>query len=291
MKKILTCIVAITLLLMAGCNIKINRDDNGASVSNYSDAQLYKPGNTKIDTSIKELKITYVSGNVTIEPSNGKTVDIVETANKELKDDEKVQYYLDGTTLNIQFARSNTTIPSDVIKNLTVSIPADMMLDSLEIDTVSANAQIKNIKTKEFEHDSTSGDLDATFNGTLQEAESDTTSGKINIQANIINKLAIDTTSGDIHAKADSIPSCSFKTASGKIDVQISQSISNKCKLNTTSGNVELALPASANPAIAFDSLSGKVSNAFGTTDTNSGTDNLNYMIDSISGNATIRKL
>lgn len=126
-KKYKTIIVTFSIiflgLLLTGCNYY-----------NYNHANQYTAGNATISDEIKYLNIEWISGNVKIIYYDDESIIFNETANRNLKSTELVRYWQNGEVLNIRFAGKGKHNFTNLQKTLTIWVPKNSSLESLEIE-------------------------------------------------------------------------------------------------------------------------------------------------------------
>ena len=250
MKKILTMIMAVATLslFLCGCSI-------GSHV-NYKNADQYMVGNTEISDKVEEIAISWLDGSVKIEYHDKNTVTISETSARTLTDEISVHWWLDGSTLRIQYAASNQTIPANLNKKLTVTLPKELHLKGLTVSTTSGDIEIGTLSADQVTTSSTSGDvklqcsaenislsatsgdLDVTQIGETDKIAMSTTSGEIHIQSDKVKQVVTGSTSGDVTAVCEQTPEqLDISTTSGDVTVKLPKDASLTAKVNTTSGS------------------------------------------------------
>lgn len=244
---------------------------------------------------IDRLNIDWIAGGVTITPYEGNVIELTEYAQRELDEDEIVDFNTVGDKLEINFyARKGRGIKTLPPKRIEVKIPVSLAenMEDLTVDNVSATANISGIIGDKIYVDSVSGEIilseleaeSLTSNSTsgkigwrnlkTSKANIDTTSGDISINDLVIGELRIDTTSGNaemIKVTADSLDFDSISgdyTYHGTFKNLSADSTSGNFKITdlkipesfqfyTTSGDVYLTLPVIENFKVYHDSTSG----------------------------------
>ena len=265
MKKKIFAVLMIFIMcstLFTACTDN-NDGQRGLSSYHYDDAGKYTPGGAALTSTINNLDIDWVSGEIEIIYHEEKTVVFSETSNREMDEHLTMRYWLDGDTLRIRFSEAGSWNFNNVHKTLTVMLPADLVLQELEIDTVSANLKAHRVEaeradldtvsgwidieeaavSQSFNADTTSGDITAMFAGSLSELEIDTVSGKTQISVEQLGEFELNSTSGAISLSAANAP------ASGEI--------------GTVSGDVELILPETAEFTVEVNTVSGELDSEF----------------------------
>lgn len=252
MKKRLTKgIITVFCVMAAGCMLS-GCVINGNSME-YVDAEKYQAGDALFDADVSEIEIDWISGNVTIEPSQSGSYEIEESSGKELKDDKKVHYYLDGNELHIKYCASGIKLFDNEKKDLVLRVPKDKMTESLDINCVSADFNVTGIAVGEIDLSTVSGDFVADLAG--------------------IDSFDIESVSGNFELSSPVAP--------------------DKGDFESVSGNILLTLPESAGFTVDFDSVSGDISSEVsGKLSENKficGSGDAEYDVETVSGNVKIR--
>lgn len=206
----LTLALTLCALLLSGCGLHI-RPSLGLSGINYEHPEKYTVGGAAFTGRVEAVEIHWLSGSVTVTGGAGDEIRFSETANRQLSQDLSLHYWLDGSTLCIQFCRSGSWNLNGLEKKLTLQLP-ERLLDTLTVDTVSARVDLEELETEELEVDTVSGSVslclpaDADF--TL---DFDTVSGSFSSELACKTEngrcifgtgrgdYSIDTTSGSVH--------------------------------------------------------------------------------------------
>jgi len=257
--KLLTGALVIVLVLLAGGSWLLFGDSTG--LASFANADKYTVGDTEITSAVEKLDIDWVSGKVTIEYHAGSGISLSETANRNTSEDEKFRWWLDGTTLRVQFAKPQLTSFNNLQKTLTVSLPEGITFKGVDIDTTSAEISIPSMTADEIRLDTTSGNVNAEISTKKLDASS--TSGDLNIKQNGDIKTAVfSSTSGKTTFTVASADKISMESTSGDIFVTVSGTVDN-INLDSTSGTVHPDL-ADVNKA-KFSSTSGGVNGTLGS--------------------------
>lgn len=270
MKKLclLTLLLALTVTLCA-C---------GSTVSySYADAGRYTAGGTAISGTVDSLDIDWIDGSVTIAYHQANTVEIAETAKKNLSDAEKLHWWLDGTTLRVKYAKSDVRVSGNLQKSLTVTLPENMNapMKSVEIAAVSASVHCRPLYAETAALTAVSGRIDAECAANVLNAS--TVSGKITITASA-NKIILSSISGAVEAdvghaeKADisgtsgavrltavEIKQLKIDSVSGSVDAALQKT--EGVEASTVSGAVRLSLPKDLGFTADFSTVSGSLKN------------------------------
>lgn len=233
-------IAMVVCAVVVACAVIISVTDmfgNGGSLFSYANAEKYTAGDTELSGDIKKLEINWTSGKVNIAYHAENTVIVKETADKAMDDNQKLRWWLDGDTLRIRYAKAGFRISFNLDKQLTVSLPRDLVLKSADIGSTSADIYAPALKADEIRLNSTSGNI---------EAGTDT------------KKLAASSTSGDVRVlQGGSLDSADLSSTSGSLSLGVEGSVKN-VSANSTSGGVALTVSGSAGN-VKLHSTSGNI--------------------------------
>ena len=258
------CIVAMIFALAVGLNFMM-----GTAL-----AEKYNVGNAEIGEPVKNLEIDWTNGKVAIAYHSGNTVIISETADKTIKDSEKMRWLLDGDTLRIKYEKPGAFhLFSSLSKELTVTLPEGFAFDKAEIHATSGDLDIPaiqadklelkvtsgniraEVKARKIKANLTSGDMGIRIAEKADEIDASATSGNITMEAVKADKVRIDTTSGDVRAAIKHADGIRISSTSGSVDTVIGEA--NKAEVETTSGKINVE--AAALRELAVRSTSGDV--------------------------------
>ena len=243
----------------------------------FANSDKYSAGDFQTDSAVTALDIDWTSGSVTVAHHDQKNVTVTETCNVSLRDDEKVQTWLDGSTLHIRYCKPGINFNlSDAKKELEILLPNGMELDTLNCDCTSADTTFTDISAKtiaadvtsgilhlsgcsasDFEIDSTSGDVTVDQKGSADTLKVTSTSGKLLISAETVKTLNLHSTSGDTELSVQQSDSVSAESTSGNETLHFG-AVPASVDVDTTSGKAALFVPESADFKAAVDTASGK---------------------------------
>lgn len=284
---------------------------NGGGLSwsdfRYDHAKEYTVGAGEVTDTVRHLDIEWVSGSVNVVRGSGSRIEFWEETDKELSDDLIMRWRLVGDTLYLKFCNSGKWKMDKLQKTLTVTLPKDMVLDSVEIDTVSAAVNAPELYAGEVEFDTTSGNVAAqifvarelnlsTVSGGVEvtvcdsigQVKAETVSGGISLALASAVELDVETVSGKIEIVAEKLEEAELESTSSQISLTLEQP-GGKCEIGTISGDVVLTLPADARPVVRYDTVSGEFSSEVEISDGKRGSGSTVYEVDTTSGDLTIR--
>ncbi|MDR2570909.1 MAG: DUF4097 domain-containing protein, partial [Oscillospiraceae bacterium] len=110
---------------------------------------------------INSIKINWVAGDITVTPYNGDVVQITESAQRQLQDNERFFMNTSGSTLNIRFTEKNRfrRMPQ---KKLELLVPQSLSdsLQLLDISSVSSKIGVKDLQAASLDFNSVSGAIE-----------------------------------------------------------------------------------------------------------------------------------
>lgn len=225
---------------------------------------------------VQELEIEWVAGDILIQPTDTDQITVKEDG----VSDEKYAMVLhqSGNTLKIQFCedtafgfgiRFNTP---DITKDLTILVPKDWQLDSLEIDCASATVEVNDMTIREVDFDGASGTCEFE-NCTVEEMDIATASGDVKFVGSL-GMLDCDAASASVYAVLSNTP--------------------RRMDMDSMSGDLEIILPEDAGFTLALTAMSSDFTSDFETTMKNGnyvcGDGSCRINVDALSGDVIIRK-
>ena len=223
---------------------------------------------------INGIDARWITGSVDVRPYDGTEIKIVEYAQRELAENEKMYVSTSGGTLSIKYTKG-TVVGFMPTKRLELLIPDALCanLGAFSVDATSASINVRGVGAVSFEVDSTSGSVDVS-NINAQKFSANTTSGAIAASSSRADAAKFDTSSGSIRATGFTAAKIECDTTSGSIslegdfgDVDL-DSISGRMtldnaasgsavKISTTSGTIEMT---GSFDTVRADTVSGSVS-------------------------------
>jgi len=285
LKKLLSAALMGGLLFaLTGCSLpRFNYGSTGSS--------LYFAGDASVGGKVENLDVNWASGSVTVVTGDVDSVEIEEVCSKELSDEERVHWRVEGDTLYVQFAKPGLSVTTGVgEKKLTITIPQSIKLKEVEIDAASADITCEGTAAEKFELDTASGNI--TLSAKAEEIHAETASGTITVsaeasefqlesssgailleQSGTAKKIGIDSASGKIRASVDAVSEMEIDSASGEVELTVPDTLGFTLELDIASGNFEseIALTVNGERYIA-------------------GNGKAKFSIDTSSGNVKLRK-
>lgn len=226
--------------------------------------------------SIRDIQIEWVSGSITIEPSDVDVITFSETPG--LDEDNKMVWKQSGDKLIIQFSKPNVFLSfsfgSDigVSKDLVIHVPQTWICDELDIESVSAEVDVSNIQATSISLENVSGKCGFT-NCVADSLSSETVSGTVEFSGQL-NELDLNSVSANCTASLTNCPK--------------------EVKLECVSGDLTLYLPENCGFTVYHDAVSGDFNSEYSTTTSGNnyiyGDGSCRISADGISGDINIRK-
>lgn len=224
---------------------------------------------------IREIKIEWISGSVTVEPGDVQEITFSESGTA--TDKYKMVWKQSGDELVIQYSKDSGIAGfglhfGDGSKDLTVTVPRGWVCDSLELDTASTDLTVRDMIIREMEIDSASGT--AKFENCT------------------VSSLDVDTASGDV-TFTGSLSELDFEAASASF-TGVLENVPDKVKMDSMSGGLTLTLPEDAGFTVSLDAMSSDFSSDFPTVKKNKsyvcGDGHCKIDVDAMSGDVSILK-
>lgn len=210
-------------------------------------------------TDIRQVSVEWISGSVQVCCGDGEEIQVTETARRPLSEGEKMVVTRENGRLHIAWNKSHFRLPGfrPLEKHLVISLPKTMILDALEIGTVSAGVSLRGLSGQNLNAHTVSGEISA-YGLQAQSIQLSATSGCIDGQRLQADRLKLSTvsgritgdfgadtarlssTSGRVEAHGDVGSELTLSSVSGS--VQFDGTAGRDFKVNTTSGKQYLAL-------------------------------------------------
>lgn len=267
MKKLALVLSAAAMVCATGC---IN------PAFAFEQADKYTPGDFSTNSMIKELDIDWTSGIVAVSHHDQPDVTVTETSNVSLSNEQKLQTWLEGSTLHIRFCKPGINFKlKNAEKVLEVKLPNGMELETMKCDCTSADTSFTDISANNFLSDvtsgslqisgcsadnfnisSTSGDITVDQKGKSETLKASSTSGIIRITAETVKDLNVSSTSGITDVSTQQSDSVSATSVSGDETLHL-KSMPASVNVSATSGKVSLFVPENADFKASVETTSG----------------------------------
>ena len=232
---------------------------------------------TTASADIRDIEIKWVLGNITIEAGD---VDHITYRETEVSDSRfrmvtkmtsgELEIIYRDESFEASFPFFGTDI--NVVKDLAVTVPRDMLINDLEIEAASAKVTLRNLS--------------------IRKISLDTASGKCYLEGCSVGELDIDTASGDIYFNG-TLEHLDFDAASAKFSGVLTEA-PRSLKMDSMSGDIDITLPQDAGFTVSMDAISGDLTCEFETSMRNGayicGNGECRIEYNGMSGDITIRK-
>ena len=308
MKKstLLTVCLVVCLLALAGASWFMFGGSLGYS---YAEENKYSVGNAKITGTVDALDIHWIDGSVTVQYHDSSEILVEETSRKNLGENDKLRWRVDGSTLRIQYAKPGLRFSFSLDKALTITLPkglqlkdaslegtsADLNPDGLAADRITLKTTSGDVRgsvaTPDLRGDCTSGDVRLTVNGKASRADFETTSGTLALAfPEGCESVRMDTTSGNIFLDTADTNAAEISSTSGTVSVKAGAL--KELKSKSTSGDVTLTVPAEPGFTCEASMTSGSFSSGIPVEQNGKtyscGDKSAHYKISTTSGNIRI---
>lgn len=220
------------------------------SASKGYDGEVYAVGSGDVYEDIDSIEINWVDGKVTVEPYDGDVIKYYEEASGSISESRQMRSYVEGDKLRLDEYESESVFDSlfrfnfyNEEKYLTVKLPRELSLNTLDIDIVSGETVCEGVSASDMRLTTVSGGAD--ISGNFEEISCDATSGNINVETD----SAVNRFTGN--------------SVSGKITLEFAEYCPDNVSVNTVSGSVSLELPKESAFIASMDSVSGKLNTDF----------------------------
>lgn len=272
-------IVILASILLVGLGLKMYSFDfstftvsmgNGSGIA---DGTVSSSGHVAA-SEIRDLEIEWAAGSITIVPDE--TTDEITFCEYGNEDpDHQMVWKQSGDTLSIQYEKSQVYFGIQVnntAKDLVITVPANWVCDSLEIDAAAAEVEVSNL--------------------TINEVDFDGASGICTFENCIVNDIEMDTASGDIRFIGE-LNTMDISAMSANCEVILSN-VPRQIDMDSMSGDLDLTLPENCGFTVSMDAMSSDFSSDYETTTSNGhhihGDGSCRINIDAMSGDVAIHK-
>ena len=274
-KKTAAAVLAGILLSLLACGL------SGCTTLDamlYENADRYSAGNTVVTGEVTAIDVDWGSGKVNLAAHAGETVSVEETLDDSAKDNMRVHWWLDGTTLRIKFAASGFRFSyvKEGQKELTLLVPSAIPLANVTIRTTSADVNASYFRTdtlnistasggmnvecdaREIRLSSASGGVYLDPTAAPETVSVSTVSGEIRARLNEADKGTFESTSGKIELDTGAMEELSVKSVSGSIRLEADE-VPRKGDFRSTSGGVALYVPKGSGFTATVRSFGGRI--------------------------------
>lgn len=244
MKKVVIAILVVLLCLVV---IRVATGGlviGGVSLGGYKydHADRYTAGGTRISGRVDALDVSWVSGRVTVERYDGDEILVSETANRTLKADEELRWWLDGDKLYVKFAASGYRGVNRLDKQLTIQVPQSWTADQLTISAVSAAVEADVYDVETITLNTVSGAMDVTARE-AGEISANTVSGGLHVTVGKARSIIVCSVSGSAVVEAERLDKLDASNVSGKVRICLPERVGFIADVSSVSGDVKGSMP------------------------------------------------
>ncbi len=264
----------------------------------YADYELYSAGDASVATDgIERLDIGWIAGGVNITTHNGSEILVSESNSDRLEEDEKLRYLVKNGVLYVKywaprkfFSVKRLVTPG---KQLTVSVPESKydLLNTVDIDTVSARIELSGIAANEFKLNSVSGAVSASLEGRSESISAKTVSGAVYIKG-VSDYVELNSVSGGLMCEGE-IVRLKGKNVSGAVTANLDNCPEN-VSIGTVSGSIRLTIPDNEGFTASYSFVSGAFNSSFATVNSKDqavyGNGNAKFEFNAVSGSVTVNE-
>ena len=205
-------------------------DYNPVDMSQYNTMGEYYPPQDNIDT----LNINWQGGRVEVIAYNEEDYYMEEGATRQLQEDERLSYSIDGNVFSIDFTSSEDITVGDAYKRVEVRVPRDIA-ENMKTININTNGEVvvRNITAQTIKINGREGDINCE-NVYAKDMDIDSQNGNVNLKvgSSVGYKLDYKTESGKMDSYfesegnsyicGDKSYTYDIKTVSGNLEVDLS---------------------------------------------------------------------
>ena len=259
MKKNLTAAVFGMIALSIGA-VSLARPVSAAwkDIKGLPDVRSWEKGNAVIEDAVSAVCIDWSAGDIDVICGEGSSLLIEESSEKEIPEEERLCWYLSGSTLYIKYSsvKSFFHFGKSLNKHLTVTLPEDSRLEKLEIDSSAGDVNTA-VSAEYLEMDCSAGDAVIRTEDPVKTMDLDFSAGDISLEAGEIEKLEIDSSAGAVEFSAAGIGSMDIDVSAGSVKGELTSFDSGE--IDISAGSLELKLPSDANFTMKADISAGSL--------------------------------
>ena len=228
-------------------------------------------------TGLDSISIQWVAGEITVIPHDGNEIQITESAQRELRDDESLTMSTDGGTLTIRFRERGFSgrmpkknlevlVPHELSANLAEllinSTSGSIMVDSFEaakvdVTSVSGSIGIYNTVSQNVGLNTTSGTVSLT-SVRAGRLDANSVSGAVAVNESFVTMLDLNTTSGSVTASGE-FDRVNVGTISGSTTIR-STTVPSRVDISSVSGGMDIYVPNYGEITVSHSAVSGRFS-------------------------------
>ncbi len=248
-----------TIIGLAALTVLIRLVNGNLALPNFdlareANVMLY---DKTLSDNVDRLSIDWISGGVTVKPSEDGLIHIVERASEQMPERKWARITQDGANLTIRSQNKSIFIFfwHTPLSTIEIRLP-EATYESLRLTATSGSNRISQIGFAEFKAEITSGEL-VVQDSQIDSLDLEMTSGESDF-SNISTQTArFESTSGDLTFVGSIAGKLSSEMTSGEQTFNLSQSAPKAINLSMTSGSAEINLPENPGFTLELEKTAG----------------------------------
>lgn len=235
----------------------IDFDEGGLYISSDDISDYAAGGGSVKADEISQIELDWVAGKVDIILADTDTIMFEEAAPYALPDDYLMRYSISNGKLKIDYTRQTNMrlIRNIPPKHLTITLPKDLVLSDINIDTVSCDMYIEMLDADEINIEGISNAI--TIDKLIaNNVEISMISGRVELKEASARHMNLSNVSGRIELKSSDIYDLSASTVSGNLYVEPGANV-NKVDIDGISGRLTIAIPEIDGFEASYSKISG----------------------------------
>ena len=205
----------------------------------YDNPEGYAAGNGRVEDPVRVLEVEWSRGQVILDTHPGSGVTFRETSARDIPEDLRLRWQLDGDVLRIHSAASGSRPDAGPEKTLALSLPEGLTPERVEVRTTSADVRITELTAETLAAGAVSGSISGT--AWVRHAEAAVTSGDVLLTlAGETETASLATTEGRVSLTAESVDTVRLRTTSGFIHAGVARA--GEFRAEATAGGVSVEL-------------------------------------------------
>jgi len=227
-------------------------------------------------TDVHSISIGWVAGEIKVIPHSGTDIQVTESAQRKLNDNERMRVFENNGTINIEFRERGNFRGRMPRKNLEVLVPQELSesLTLLAVNTTSGKINISGFEATKLNVSSTSSAIEVS-DIISTNADFNTTSGSIRVINIRADKIDVSSVSGGVVLSSATVANIDLSTTSGAIAVAgefdrvntstvsgavsiTSDKVPSRIDSSSVSGGVTVYLPNDGEITVSHSAVSGR---------------------------------
>ncbi len=214
----------------------------------YGDEESYQTGEGNVELPdekiVSFIDIDWNNGSINMKYYEGNSVYIAETSGSTLSRsvaaDESLRYKFQDNTLYIKYCKSGYTFDSTLEKKLTIFIPKDMTINTVQINTVCAATTIEGIKIKNLKIYSIGGFARVNIPCDVLKVDAYMVRKDFTLKAPFVSDCHVKLIDSNASIDCDKISKLNVESVKGNLLVFLPEDLEWEAKIKTTTGKIEV---------------------------------------------------